>query len=659
MSRRFVVVHGHFYQPPRENPWTESVERQDSARPHHDWNERVAWECYIPNGRARVVDPERRILDLVNNYAYLSFNFGPTLLSWFEARHPRHYRRLIEGDKAGLARTGHGNAIAQAYNHMILPLAAPRDRLTQVLWGLEDFRARFGREPEAMWLPETACNLETLALLSEHGMRYVILSPGQALRARSPEGGRRDVSDGSIDPRRPYRVALPEGRSIAAFFYDGTLSSAIAFERLMQDAVGAAGRFEAAFDKESSEDQLVHVATDGESYGHHDMHADMGLAWLLKYELPRRGVEVTNYAAYLEEHPPAWEAELKPGPNGEGTAWSCAHGLGRWKEDCGCGREAGGSQAWRGPMRRAFDELREELEPAFERAGLFKDPWRARDEYARVLLARPAADVDAFLSRHLAPGREPLGATRIRALKWLELQRHLLLMYASCGWFFGEISGLESAQCLKYASRAVELARDLSGQDLEPRLLAALAEAPSNAAELKDGRGVYERLARPAAVTPDYLAAYFGLASIFSDAPDGQSLPAYRFQKGETSRRTLGATRLLLGTVAVESVVTLERWERAFLAVAQPDHPAGYVTGTEDPPALGTAPPRPTGAGEYPRRGRPTGWGAPAGSTRSFTPGCCGSWSRSGSGGFPSPSNCARAPSSRRASGWRSRSRGP
>jgi alpha-amylase/alpha-mannosidase (GH57 family) len=571
---RYVVIHGHFYQPPRENPWIEAVEKQPSAAPNHDWNERVARECYIPNTAARVMAGER-ILDIVNNYGSVSFDFGPTLLSWFESFAPREYRALVDADRSSVARLGRGNAIAQAFNHMILPLSSPRDRATQIRWGLADFASRFGRPAEAMWLPETAVNADTLRSLIDSGLRYAILAPGQADKVRRlGRGGRwHEVSDGSISTRRAYRWFDKDARGhafhdrhIDILFYDGDLAKSIAFEHGLRDSKSFADRIEAAFDPKSREPQLVHFATDGESYGHHEKYGEMGLAHLLKYELPSRGIEVLNYAAYLDRHPPVMEAEIKPGL---GTSWSCPHGVGRWLEDCGCSRGAW-QQKWRGPMRRALDWLRDGLAAVFESEGsrLFRDPWAARDAYIDVVLDR-GGSLDRFMRAHLSVDDVP--DVRRRALKLLEMQRHSMLMFTSCGWFFSEISGVEAVQNLKYAARAAQLARELTGRDWEAELLPQLREAPSNLPEYGDGWGVYDKLVRPSVLTPDQLVGQYALSLLFGDLPDRASIHHFRLERSGWARNTVAGTRLSAGKVAVESGITLERWERQFLALALPD----------------------------------------------------------------------------------------
>ncbi len=379
MKDAFVAIHGHFYQPPRESPWLDVIEREESAHPFHDWNERIASECYRPNAHARIVDSRGKILNIINNYSHISFNFGPTLFRWLEKRFPLAYQRILEADRESLKRLGHGNAIAQVYDHLIMPLANERDRETEVLWGISDFEKRFGRKPEAMWLPETAVNYPTLQVLVQQGMKFLILSPFQALRAR-PLGGTKwiDVSHGRVDPTQPYRCFLRDGsgkkipdRFIDIFFYDGAISREVSFGDLLTDGNLFSERLKKAYQPGKKRPQLIHIATDGETYGHHKKFGDMALAYALTEGLSSRGMEVINYGAFLKRFPSLHEVEIDEGPKGEGSSWSCSHGVGRWKEDCGCstGGQAGWNQRWRKPLREALDSLRDELSQIFEREG--------------------------------------------------------------------------------------------------------------------------------------------------------------------------------------------------------------------------------------------------------------------------------------------------
>ncbi|HEX6838456.1 MAG TPA: DUF3536 domain-containing protein, partial [Polyangia bacterium] len=565
MSAAFLVVHGHFYQPPRENPWLGLVERQDSARPFHDWNERIAAECYTPNAFARILDDEGRIVSIVNNYELMSFNVGPTLLSWLEEHAPDTYRRILDADRRSVAARGFGNAIAQAYNHAILPLCNERDRRTQIRWGLYDFERRFSRRPDAMWLPETAVSLPTVEALLDEGMKFVILSPHQAESARDG-GDWFDVSSATIDPTQPYRLHAPSGRSLDVFFYDGPISSAIGFEGLLLSASTLVNRFSSALVADRGRDQLVHVATDGESYGHHTRWGDRTLAYALAVEAPRRGFVVTNYAAYLAAHPPVAEVRLKAGPNGEGTAWSCGHGVGRWTRDCGCSAGTPGfSQKWRAPLRRALDLVRDRAAALYERQAteLFRDPWGARDRY--VCAFASAGDVEAqerFLEAERSRALDP--PSRLRALRLCELQRYCQLMYTSCGWFFDELSGLEATQILRYANRALELHRLLDGEDLEPMLLAVLAEARSNLREGGDGADVYRRLVAPSRVAHERVAAQEAILSLFVPRPRELGYGHYRIKRFGERRAGDARFGLVTGRINLRWLPTGEANELAY-----------------------------------------------------------------------------------------------
>jgi alpha-amylase/alpha-mannosidase (GH57 family) len=518
---RYLCIHGHFYQPPRDNPWSEAVEAQPSARPYHDWNARIAAECYAPNAASRILDGDGRIASIVNNYARISFDFGPTLLAWLETEEPGLYQAVLAADRDSRERfSGHGSALAQAYNHVILPLANRRDKQTQILWGLRDFERRFDRPAAGMWLPETAVDLESLDLMAAHGVRFTVLEPHQARRVRPlPPGGAgaarpmpeaeagegdgegwRAVAGGSIDTTRPYAVALPSGRRIAVFFYDGPLARAVAFEGLLGSGERFAERLLAAAPADGGPDRLVHIATDGETYGHHHRHGEMALSYALHRIAASGGATLTSYGEYLAAHPPVEEVEIVGN-----TSWSCSHGVDRWRDDCGCsiGGHPGWNQAWRAPLRQALDALRDELAPLYEQAAgeLFESPWGARDEYIGVVLDRSPATADDFLARH-ARGQAPCGERRVRALSLLEMQRHAMLMYTSCGWFFDDLAGIETVQVLRYAGRAAQLADELFGGGCERELLRRLAWARSNDPKAGSGRDLYEAQVRPARSGP-------------------------------------------------------------------------------------------------------------------------------------------------------------
>ena len=554
---RFICVHGHFYQPPRENPWLEEVQIQTSADPYHDWNARITAECYGPNANARILDDRGRIAHVVNNYASISFNFGPTLLSWLERHDLRTYRSILDADVLSRERfSGHGSAMAQVYGHAILPLCNERDRLTQVRWGIADFERRFGRAPDGMWLPETGVDIASLEALADHGIRFTVLAPSQASAVRRM--GHEDWTDvgaGTIDPRMPYRLFLPSGASIDLYFYDGPISQAVAFERLLARGERFAERLMQAFDPTSDAPQLVHIATDGETYGHHHHFGDMALAYALRTIERQRHARLTNYAEYLALHPPTHEVRVH-----EKTAWSCAHGLGRWTEDCGCtiGAAPQWHQRWRAPLRAALDGLRDEISSSFERhaSRIFGDPWGARDRYIDVVLDRSRDNVERFLAAEAR--RELADDERSEALALLEMQRHALLMYTSCGWFFDEPSGIETRQILQYAARAAQLAEKLFDDPFEMRFLERLERVPSNVAEFGNARTIYERKVRPTRFGPERVAADRAASWLFDDGDATQAGPAYRVREIDRQAFEAGPSKLIVGHVAVESIITLE-----------------------------------------------------------------------------------------------------
>lgn len=547
-----LIIHGHFYQPPRENPWTDTIEQQPSARPFHNWNERIHAECYRPNAYARVLDSRGFVERVVNNYANISFNFGPTLISWLEQEHRETYARIIEADRLSVRRHGgHGNAIAQGYHHAILPLCNERDRLTEIRWGMADFRYRFGREAESLWLPETAANDATLGALIDEGIKFVILSPYQAERVRRVGVDVwTSVIDGNIDPRIPYRYMHPDGsgRSLAIFFYDGHVAKAIAFDSVLASSQMLLERFERAV---GDDGQLVNVATDGESYGHHFKFGDRCLAYALEAGARERGFEVTNYGAFLATHEPEFEVEIKQGEEGEGTAWSCAHGVGRWTRDCSChaGAQEGWTQAWRTPLRAALNYLRDEAATHFETLGgdLFRDPWAARDAYIE-LLTDASADRADFFARHA--GRSLNAEEQTRALTLLELQRSALTMYTSCGWFFNDISGIETVQDLKYAGRVLDFLGELKIKPPRAAFLELLAEAESNIEQFGNGADIYRRLVDGARVTMPHVAASLAIASLVDQPDERDTLAGYAFTRAELQKQQHG--RLTLATAQLE-----------------------------------------------------------------------------------------------------------
>lgn len=458
-----VCIHGHFYQPPREDPRTGEIKPEPSAQPYANWNERITAECYRPLAERGV-------------YARMSFDFGPTLLSWLEKKEPQVYRSILQADRDSLKNfSGHGSAMAQAYNHIILPLANHRDRVTQVVWGIRDFERRFGRKPEGMWLPETAVDLESLEVLAAQGIAFTVLSPHQAGRP--------------VDPRQAYELRLPSKQRIRLFFYDGSLAQAVAFEDLASDGLRLAGRLVKAFSLELAGPQLAHTAVDGETFGHHHPGGDKALDEALNRIGSEKSVRLTNYGEYLEKNPAIHEMEIV-----EKSSWSCSHGIDRWWSNCGCnsGAHPGWNQAWRTPLRNALDELRDSTAVCYEQeAGkLVKDPWAARDRAIDLQLDPSAQSRRGFVEAQA--GRSLSSEERERLWKLLELQRHALFMYTSCGWFFDDIGGIEAVLVLRHAACVIRLSEELFGVSPEPRFLEVLAEAKSNDPEKMDGRRVYE-----------------------------------------------------------------------------------------------------------------------------------------------------------------------
>ncbi|MFZ5449601.1 MAG: DUF3536 domain-containing protein [Thermodesulfobacteriota bacterium] len=570
--RGYVVIHGHFYQPPRENPWIEQIEVQPSAAPYHDWNTRITAECYRPNGAARIYDGQARIMDIVNNYRYFSFNFGPTLMSWLQAQAPDTYAKLLEADTQSLAAWGHGNAIAQGYNHIILPLANHRDRETQVIWGLKDFEYRFRRPAAAMWLPETAVNYPTLTTLVDHGMKFVILSPYQAKRVRPLSGGDWSPAQGIVDTTQAYRCFLPDGagqkrRFIDVFFYNGKVASDISFGDLLADSYRVVAQLESGFSPEIPRPQLLNVATDGENYGHHKKFGELAMAHAFTQVMPQRGLQLTNYPAFLELAPPKMEVEIFLGSSGEGSSWSCAHGVGRWKENCGCstGGQPNWNQRWRAPLRESFDFLNGKLAAIFEIEGrkYFQDPWQARNHYIDVILDRGPDVLERFFSQQ---GREGLKEDdRVPALLLLEMERHSLLMYTSCGWFFADISGLESLQVIKYAARALQLGQHFASEPLEPPFLKVLERAVSNIPTEGNGLTIYQKRIKPAVTDYPKVANQWVISWLKNRERQCPSrIYHYRVEPADLEEKTQGSLQFAAGRLRLTSGITQESHSLAF-----------------------------------------------------------------------------------------------
>ena len=566
-NKNYLTIHGHFYQPPRENPWLEAIELQDSALPKHDWNERVNAECYNPNSVSKIVDNRNRILDVVNNYERMSFNFGPTLLSWMENHAPLTYDRVIKADvKSVLEHDGHGNAIAQVYNHMIMPLANENDKQTQVKWGIKDFVYRFGRQPEGMWLAETAVDDDTLRVLVENGIKFTILSPYQAQRIKPiNDSNWQDVSWGNIDPARSYRYYIKSapGKYIDLFFYDGAISKSVAFDELLKDGNKFIKRLKEGISQSRNYNQLINIATDGESYGHHTKFGDMALAYVLKVKAEDEGFVLTNYAEFLDKFKSDWEVDIK-----QASSWSCFHGVGRWKEDCGCstGGHAGWNQKWRKPLRDAFDYLRDELIVLYENEAkkYFKnDPWATRNAYIDVILDRSERVIKRFQQDNFKT--ELSAEEKVRAMELLEIQRQAMLMYTSCGWFFSEISGIETTQIMKYAARAMQLASNFTNKDYETKFLEILSQAQSNFKEYGNGKDIFERFVKPSIVTTKQIASLWAISSLYQDFDDEEDVYCYRIKRNSYKKVQKGNANFVIGHIEVNSKVTLEKSNVVFV----------------------------------------------------------------------------------------------
>ena len=568
----FLTIHGHFYQPPRENPWLEAIELQDSANPFHDWNERINCECYNPNSVSKIVDSRNKILDVVNNYRYISFNFGPTLLSWMEKYAPHTYERIIKADIDSKAEhSGHGNAMAQVYNHIIMPLANEHDKETQIKWGIYDFEYRFGRKPEGIWLAETAVDDDTLRLCEANGIKFVVLSPYQAQSVKEQGTSEwQDVSWGNIDPARAYKydIKSAKGKSIALFFYDGAISRSVAFDELLKDGNKFIKRLKEGVSNLRNYSQLINIATDGESYGHHTKFGDMALAYIVKIKAESEGFKITNYAEYLAKHAVECEVDIK-----QASSWSCFHGVGRWREDCGCstGGHPGWNQKWRKPLRDALDYLRDELVKIFEKEGqkYFEDIWQARNNYVSVIIDRSRLNVDNFQKENFLPDLSD--EDKVKAMELLEIQRQALLMYTSCGWFFSEISGIETVQIMKYAARAMQLASRFSGKNLEHKFLEILAEAKSNLPEFGTGKDVFEKFVRPSIVSMRQVACLWAISSLYQDFEDEENVYCYVVDRKDYQQIQHGTSTLVMGHIEIVSRITFQKSNLVFALVRYAD----------------------------------------------------------------------------------------
>jgi len=570
MINKYAIVHGHFYQPPRENPWTGEIERQVSASPFHNWNERITAECYTPNTASRVLNETNLINEIVNNFQYFSFNFGPTLIQWIEKYTPQTYKNILEADKisAGI-QNGHGNSIAQVYNHTILPLATDDDKRTQIEWGIKDFVFRFGRYPEGIWLAETAIDSATARILMEYKLKYIILSPHQAQRIRLFKSKSWiDVSSGNIDTRVPYRIYYKnekghtvQDKYIDVFFYNAGLSTAVGFEHLLTDSVRFADKIHGAFDSWSAASQAAIIATDGESYGHHEKNGDMCFSSFVSREILSRPFKLVNFGHFLEIMPPTFEVELKPGPNGEGTAWSCMHGVGRWARDCGCseGGHYGWNQRWRTTFRESLDYLRNEAEKIYkDNLGKYVcDLKKMRNDYMDVLLD-PSKKYD-FLRKHLKDYNYPQDKTKI--FKLLEAQFYCQLSFTSCGWFFADISRLEPTQNMKYAARAIEILSEFTRTDIESKFLNILDKAHSNITDFGSGKDIYNRFIKPCAYKIETIIANYAIENFILDEVRDRNIFFYTAKSSEYKIKNGEKIPLYKGKVKLINSKTDEEYD--------------------------------------------------------------------------------------------------
>ena len=571
----YLVIHGHFYQPPRENPFLDAIESQPLAFPYHDWNERIYEECYKPNTASRVLDKKERIGDIVNNFQFLSFNIGPTLLTWIEEKYPETYKKIIEADKLSMARNdGKGNAIGQVYHHVIMPLVPKRDKITQVFWGKIDFKKRFKRDTEGIWLPETAVNMETVKILLEHEIKFIVLSPYQALRIRKiPDGKWINAKDGSIDTTRSYRIYLGENfssdKSLAVFFYDKDISKAVAFEHLLKNAGSFASRIKEAVPKEAKSSCLINICTDGESYGHHEPFGDMCISYLFKEEAKPNNFTVTNYSNFLKNSPPEYEVELNLGEDGEGSSWSCFHGVKRWKDDCGCSinSEPGWNQKWRKPLKKAVDVLAGNLYSVFEKEGskFVSDPWEARNDYGNVIVNNwSGSSMDLFFEKHLKSKNDR--SARIKFLRLLESQRYAMMMYTSCGWFFDDIEGIEAIQNLRFAAKAVELVKEFTTPQFVLPFINELKSAVGNKSR-KSGRDIFFLETNPYVDAIKKVVNQLVMENIFFETEQIEKLCGYRLKLEEITASQKGGIKYFIGKVKATSIRLGEEFFYIFICI--------------------------------------------------------------------------------------------
>ena len=529
-----IILHGHFYQPPREYPGTGIIPLQKSAEPYASWNEKIYRECYRPNAYSRQLTHDGRISDISNNYSRISFNFGPTLMKWLKEESEDAYSKIVEADRISAERlNGHGNAVAQTYNHTILPLDSPQDAETQLVWGLQDFYYHFNRDPEGIWLPETAINQQTVELLIKYGISFVILSPWQVDKVIFDNGKNIDFSSDSspILWNQPFRLEGESG-SISALFYNPELASGISFGHFLRDADTLYSSIKEYSEADGGNYSLIHTATDGEIYGHHEPFGDMCLAALIQKIDNDPSLQLTNYGAFLEKHPPQATARLKAGENSRGTSWSCSHGVSRWYKDCGCstGGKKNWNQKWRAPLRTAFEELSASLLAIYFQETkdlLLQDPWKILLDYGKVIsgVESPGEFIQKLTLKNNSP------ESREKLLCLLEGQKYRHFMFTSCGWFFADISGVEPGQNIQYALHAINLYSGFTDTNLRKQLEISLEKAESNIPKKKNGKmqllsvlpkisGIYES------------AIYFALMYVYTpdDSPHNSDYGMFHLQ---------------------------------------------------------------------------------------------------------------------------------
>jgi hypothetical protein len=575
---KYICIHGHFYQPQRANPWLETIELQGEAYPWHDWNEKINAECYMVNGGAHLLDSQNRLIRILNNYSRISFNFGPTLLSWIKMHDRKTHASIVNADIASRSVfSGHGSAIAQIYNHIIMPLASRQDKIIEVAWAVSDFEANFGRKPEGIWLSETAVDTETLEVCADFGIKFTVLSPNQAKAVRkitkdpvNPPW--LDVSDGSVNTRMPYICELPEGRSINIFFYDDAVSSKVSFGDLLKDGETFAKSITGLPPQKQELPEIISISSDGETYGHHHQFGEMALSYCIDYIESKKLAKITVFGEYLQMYPPLYEVRII-----ENSSWSCSHGIGRWKDDCGCATGSENhpefNQKWRAPLREAIDwlaainssvyteQVKRYLKPDIS------NPDEAIKSYISIMDNRTGKAAEKYFSLFL---KNPLEKTeRIVFLKLLEAYRQSLFMQSSDAWFFDDISRIESIQIMRHACRAMEILTELTGRDFESQFLKILKKAKSNRPEYGDGESIYLLYAKKASCDFVKISARLALEILVSDKKEISDIyNIYSFEASEITYDTIQThnSTIITGSAAVISKLTLESKNVIFAA---------------------------------------------------------------------------------------------